>query len=124
MWKDGEVAAMLDWEMALGGEPLADLGYMLYSFESPYHAATRAQKLPGMLNRDEVIALWEQTSGRSAKGVFWHEVAQIGKIAAIIAEGCNMRDTGRSTDPKLELFKQNMGYYLGVMEQMLDGGGF
>jgi aminoglycoside phosphotransferase (APT) family kinase protein len=124
MWRDGEISAMLDWEMALNGDPLADLGYMLYSFESPYHAATRAQKLPGMLSREEVIALWEQVSGRSAAGVFWHEVAQIGKIAAIIAEGCNMWDTGRSTDPKLELFKQNIGYYLGVMEQMLDGGGF
>ncbi|MGE3691723.1 MAG: phosphotransferase family protein [Novosphingobium sp.] len=124
MWLDGEVAAMLDWEMALNGEPLADLGYMLYSFESDYHAATRAQKLGGMLKRDAVIALWEQVSGRSAEGVFWHEVAQIGKIGAIIAEGCNMWDTGRSQDPKLELFKQNLGYYLGVMGAMLDGGGF
>ena len=124
MWKGSDVAAMLDWEMALNGEPLADLGYMLYSFESDFHAATRAQKLPGMLSRGEVIALWEQVTGRSAEGVFWHEIAQIGKIAAIIAEGCNMWDTGRSQDPKLELFKQNMGYYLGVMEQMLGGGGF
>lgn len=124
MWRDGEVVAVLDWEMALNGEPLADLGYMLYSFESDYHAATRAQKLGGMLKRDEVIALWEQVSGRSAEGVFWHEIAQIGKIGAIIAEGCNMWDTGRSQDPKLELFKQNLGYYLGVMGAMLDGGGF
>ena len=124
MWRHDEVAAVLDWEMALNGEPLADLGYMLYSFESDYHAATRAQKLGGMLKRDEVIALWEQVSGRSAEGVFWHEIAQIGKIGAIIAEGCNMWDTGRSQDPKLELFKQNLGYYLAVMETMLDGGGF
>jgi aminoglycoside phosphotransferase (APT) family kinase protein len=115
---------MLDWEMALNGEPLADLGYMLYSFESAYHNATRAQKLGGMLGRDQVIALWEQVSGRSAEGVEWHEIAQIGKIGAIIAEGCNMWDTGRSADPKLELFKQNMDYYLGVMAAMLDGGGF
>lgn len=128
MWRPhdsgAEVAAVLDWEMALNGEPLADLGYMLYSFESDYHVATRAQKLGGMLQRDEVIALWEAVSGRSAEGVFWHEIAQIGKIGAIIAEGCNMWDTGRSQDPKLELFKQNLGYYLGVMGAMLDSGGF
>lgn len=124
MWRDGEVVAVLDWEMALNGEPLADLGYMLYSFESDYHAATRAQKLGGMLKRGEVIELWEKVSGRSAAGVFWHEIAQIGKIGAIIAEGCNMWDTGRSQDPKLEMFKQNLGYYLGVMGKMLDGGRF
>jgi aminoglycoside phosphotransferase (APT) family kinase protein len=122
MWQGDEITAMLDWEMALNGEPLADLGYLLYSFESPFHAATRAQKLPGMLSRAAVIALWEQVSGRSAEGVFWHEVAQIGKIGAIIAEGCNMWDSGRSSDPKLEMFKANIGYYIGVMQQMLDGG--
>lgn len=124
MWKDGRVTAVLDWEMALNGEPLANLGYMLYSFESVYHIATRAQKLPGMLSRDQVIALWSEVSGRSAAGVVWHEIAQIGKIAAIIAEGTNMYNTGRSNDPKLAYFKHNLSYYLGVMEAMLGGGGF
>lgn len=124
MWLDGKVSAVLDWEMTLNGEPLADLGYMLYSFASDHHAATRAQKLPGMLGRDEVIALWSQVSGRSAEGVFWHEIAQIGKIGAIIAEGTNMYVTGRSSDPKLAYFKQNLDYYLGVMAAMLDAGGF
>lgn len=124
MWEDARVSAVLDWEMSLNGEPLADLGYMLYSFESEYHAATRAQKLPGMLRREEVIALWSQVSGRSAEGHFWHEIAQLGKIGAIIAEGANMFVTGRSSDPKLAYFQKNLDYYLGVMGSMLDGGGF
>lgn len=124
MWKDGQITAMLDWEMALNGEPLADLGYMLYGFESEHHGSTTPQKQQGMPSRSQVIALWEQVSGRSADGVFWHEIAQIGKITAIIAEGTNMWLTGRSKDPKLEYFAKNLGYYLGVMEAMLDGGGF
>lgn len=124
MWQDHRITAMLDWEMALNGEPLANLGYMLFFFASEYHSATRAQKLPGMLARAEVIALWEEVSGRSAQGVVWHEIAQIGKLAAIIAEGVNMANTGRSNDPRLEIFKQNIGYYLGAMQAMLDGGGF
>lgn len=124
MWQDYELSVMLDWEMALNGEPLADLGYMLYLFRSDYHDATRAQKLPGMLDREAVIALWSAVSGRSAAGVFWHEIAQIAKITAIIAEGANMFDTGRSSDPKLIYFKQNLDHYLGVTRAMLDGGGF
>ncbi len=124
MWQDQRITAVLDWEMALNGEPLADLGYMLFFFASDYHSATRAQKLPGMLTRDEVIDRWEQVSGRSAAGVAWHEIAQIGKTAAIIAEGVNMANTGRSSDPRLEIFKQNIGYYLSAMQAMLDGGGF
>ncbi len=119
MWQDGRISAMLDWEMALNGEPLADLGYMLYAFESAFHGATTPTRQPGMLGRGEVIALWEQVSGRSAEGVFWHEIAQIGKISAIIAEGANMFLTGRSQDPKLTHMVKHRAYYLGVMESML-----
>jgi aminoglycoside phosphotransferase (APT) family kinase protein len=122
MWHDGEISAVLDWEMALNGEPLADLGYLLYSFESEFHGATRAQKLPGMLSRAEVIALWSEVSGRSTEGLLWHEIAQIGKITAIIAEGVNMHVTGRSQDPKLAQFPQVLAYYAGVMAAMLDAG--
>ncbi|MCW1428378.1 phosphotransferase family protein [Novosphingobium sp. JCM 18896] len=124
MWQDGKVSAVLDWEMALNGEPLADLGYMLYGFACPYHGATTPQKQPGMPDRAQVIAWWEEASGRSAEGVFWHEIAQIGKITAIIAEGTNMWLTGRSEDPKLAYFAKNLDYYLGVMTAMLDGGDF
>ncbi len=124
MWDDYRISAMLDWEMSLNGDPLADLGYMMYLFESKYHAATRAPKLPGMLKRDEVITHWEQVSGRSAKGIIWHEIAQIAKITAIIAEGSNMLNTGRSNDPKLAYFKQNLDYYLGVVGAMLTGEGY
>ncbi|MEJ5975879.1 phosphotransferase family protein [Novosphingobium sp. PS1R-30] len=124
MWQAGQVSAVLDWEMALNGEPLADLGYMLYGFASDYHGATTPQKQPGMPDRAQVIAWWEEASGRSAEGVFWHEIAQIGKITAIIAEGTAMWLTGRSQDPKLAYFAKNLDYYLGVMTTMLDGGDF
>jgi aminoglycoside phosphotransferase (APT) family kinase protein len=124
MWDDFRISAMLDWELALNGEPLADLGYMLYLFASDFHGAARPCKLPGMLSRDAAIALWSQVSGRSTEGLAWHEIAQIAKITAIIAEGVNMAETGRSHDPKLALFKQNFDYYLGVIDAMLDAGGF
>lgn len=124
MWENHQISALLDWEMSLNGDPLADLGYMLYLFESDYHGATRAPRLPGMLKRDDVIALWEQVSGRSAKGIIWHEIAQIAKITAIIAEGSNMLNTGRSSDPKLAYFKQNLEHYLGVVGAMLNGAGY
>lgn len=124
MWHEGRVSAVLDWEMALNGDPLADLAYMLYAFESPYHGAARAQKLPGMLSRAQVIARWTEITGRSAEGLAWHEIAQIGKISAIIAEGTNMWLTGRSGDPKLAQFARTLDYYSGVMAAMLDGAGY
>ena len=124
MWKDGEIAAVLDFEMALNGEPLSDLGYVLYNFDSVYHRAARAQKLGGMMQRDEVIALWSRITGRAVDGLIWHEAAQMAKLSAIIAEGANMFNTGRSADPKLSFFAKNLDYYLGVTEAMLDGPEF
>jgi aminoglycoside phosphotransferase (APT) family kinase protein len=124
MWHNFQIAAVLDWEMALNGEPLSDLGYLLYGFASPFHGATRAQKLSGMYSREQVIALWCEVSGCSAQGIEWHEIAQIGKISAIIAEGVNMYVSGRSADPKLAYFQANLDYYLGAMNAMLDAEGY
>jgi aminoglycoside phosphotransferase (APT) family kinase protein len=124
MWHDFKIAAVLDWEMALNGEPLSDLGYLLYSFESPHHRGGRAQKLSGMYTREQVISQWREVSGRTAEGVEWHEIAQLGKICAIIAEGVNMYVTGRSADPKLAYFQNNLDYFMGVMDAMLNAGDY
>ena len=120
MWRDRAIAAMLDWEMALNGEPLSDLAYMLYAFESRHHPATRAQKLPGMLDRTRVIALWQEVSGRSAQGVAWHEAAQFCKLCGILAEGVAMHDSGRSSDPKLAYFRANLDSWIAITRAMLD----
>ncbi len=123
MWSNGEISAMLDWEMALNGEPLADLAYMLYMFESHFHPPTRALKLSGMLSREEAIALWSAETGRPAKGVEWHEIAQFCKLCAIVAEGVNMRVSGRSSDPKLVYFQANLDSWLALTRSMLDDMG-
>lgn len=124
MWRDHRISAVLDWEMSLNSDPISDLAYMLYLFPNRYQEGGRASKLPGMLTRDQVIALWEEVSGRSAKGLLWHEIAQVAKITSIIAEGTNMYVTGRSTDPKLAWFKKTFDHYLGVLHAMLADGGF
>jgi aminoglycoside phosphotransferase (APT) family kinase protein len=124
LWHDGRLSAMLDWEMALNGEPLSDLGYMLYFFESAFHGPTRALKLSGMLKREQVMNLWSREAGRSAEGVYWYEMAQIGKICAIMAEGANMFETGRSSDPKLRYARRYLENDLSVMNAMLDAGNF
>ena len=109
--------------MALNGEPLADLGYVLYGFESNHHRAATPQSHSGMIKRNEVVALWSQVSGRSAEGFEWHEIAQLGKINAIIAEGKNQFDAGKSRDPKLALFEKSLAYYLNAMKAMLNERG-
>ena len=123
MWHDKQISAVLDWEMALNGEPLGDLAYMLYGFESAFHPALRAQKLPGMLDREGVIALWSEVSGRSSEGVEWHEIAQFAKLCAILAEGVDMFVSGRSDDPKLAYFQDNLDGWIALTNAMLAAQG-
>jgi aminoglycoside phosphotransferase (APT) family kinase protein len=123
MWHEGKLSAVLDWEMALNGEPLCDLGYLMIFFEGPFHRAATQLKEPGMFPREEAIALWERVTGRSSQGLIWHEMAQIAKILCTMAEGTNLWVTGKNTDPKLAYFEQNLDYYLGVLVSMLDAEG-
>ncbi|MGE4322164.1 MAG: phosphotransferase family protein [Sphingobium sp.] len=101
LWRDGRLTAMLDWELAINGEPLAELGYMLYFFESERHPAALGCDLPGMWRRDRVIAEWERATGRSAQGIEWYEAAAGAKIAAIMAYGYHLTQSGQSDDPRM-----------------------
>ena len=66
--------AILDWEMATIGDPLADIGYMMLHWVQPARrpAAFTLQSvthLPGFPTRQELIALYEERSGRSMQSL-------------------------------------------------------
>jgi aminoglycoside phosphotransferase (APT) family kinase protein len=122
MFAEGRLSAVLDFELAQNGDPLYDLGYLLFFFESPHHGAQLAQKQAGMLNRDQVIALWCAVSGRAADGLAWYEAAALGKICAILARATALVDSGRSDDPRLLRFKKNLDLNLDAVTGILDEG--
>jgi aminoglycoside phosphotransferase (APT) family kinase protein len=104
LFVDGRISAVLDWEFAYNGDPLSDLGYLLYFFASEFHGPTRPTRLSGMWTREQVITAWEQASGRSAAEVAWHEAAQITRLSAMIVTAANLFAAGQSDDKRFELF--------------------
>jgi len=102
LWHDGRLAALLDWELAYNGDPLADLGYVL-SLWFPYFGgpAQPGFDLPGVPDRDTVIERWETRTGRTARDVLWHEAAAHVKIAAILLLGAELHQRGHADDPRL-----------------------
>ena len=120
LWQDGKLQAMLDWELAINGEPLAELGYMLYFFESDRHPAALGCDLPGMWRRDRVIAEWESITGRSAKGIEWYEAAAGAKIAAIMAYGYYLTQSGQSSDPRMAAWLPHVEDWTNMTEGFLD----
>jgi aminoglycoside phosphotransferase (APT) family kinase protein len=85
----GRVVAVLDWEMATLGDPLADLGlFLLYWGRSEAQVVATGAAIStaaGFLSRDDVIERYAKQSGRSLDALDWYEVFASYKLAIIVA---------------------------------------
>jgi aminoglycoside phosphotransferase (APT) family kinase protein len=90
----GRIVAVLDWEMATLGDPLADLGLFLLYWGRPEAQVVATggviDPAAGFLTRDAVIARYAQASGRSLEALDFYEVLASYKLA-IIVEGIHAR---------------------------------
>lgn len=95
--------AILDWELATLGDPLADVGYLcalwaqrgdppMGSFE--LSGVTRAEGFP---TREELVARYEAASGRAMTDIRWYRTLALWK-ATIFMEGNYRRALAGSTD--------------------------
>jgi aminoglycoside phosphotransferase (APT) family kinase protein len=110
-----ELVAIFDWELSTIGDPLADVGYLTVTWVEPddpqdsmfanLNAVTRAG---GFLRREEMIARYEQRSGRSMSALNWYQALALWK-AAVFMEGNYKRfQAGSSDDEYLALFDRGV----------------
>ena len=73
IYRDFAVAAVLDWEMAGIGDPLADLGWWLFADDALTrgHGGTR---LPGFPSADATAQRWSAATGRSTDALPYYEM--------------------------------------------------
>ena len=90
----GRVAAVLDWEMATLGDPLADLGMLLMYWRRPGEvAASEVHELTqadGFIEREEVVATYAAATGFDLEGIDFFVALAHFKLA-VIAEGIRAR---------------------------------
>jgi len=109
------VVAIFDWELATIGDPLADLGYMTVTWVarddpedtmfSSLSAVTRAEGFP---SREQMIARYEERSGRSMAALNWYQALALWK-AAVFMEGNYKRFlAGASDDSFLAIFDEGV----------------
>ncbi|MEA2426974.1 MAG: hypothetical protein QOF37_602 [Thermoleophilaceae bacterium] len=106
--------AIFDWEMATIGDPLADVGYMTATWSEPdgetktMFDLTTVTRSEGFMKRDELVARYEQASGRSMSDLRWYQALAIWK-AAVFMEGNYKRSlAGTTDDPYLKLFDEGV----------------
>jgi aminoglycoside phosphotransferase (APT) family kinase protein len=109
------VVAIFDWELSTIGDPLADLGYMTVTWIEPgdqadtmFSSLTAVTRQEGFPTRDELIALYEQRTGRSVSDLRWYQTLALWK-AAVFMEGNYKRfSQGMSDDEYLGMFDKGV----------------
>ncbi|HEY1834128.1 MAG TPA: phosphotransferase family protein [Solirubrobacteraceae bacterium] len=105
------LAAVLDWEMATIGDPLADLGYlcMMWSeagdptggLRQHLGSVTRGEGFP---TRAELIARYEERSGRSMGDIRWYTTLALWKSVVFMEGNYKRAISGTTDDPYLKTF--------------------
>jgi aminoglycoside phosphotransferase (APT) family kinase protein len=111
----GRVVAVFDWELATIGDPLADLGYLTVTWIAPeddgdtmFSALSAVTRQPGFPTRDELVARYEQRSGRSMHALHWYQALALWK-AAVFMEGNYKRFlAGNSDDSFMAAFDEGV----------------
>jgi aminoglycoside phosphotransferase (APT) family kinase protein len=103
------LVGVFDWEMATIGDPLSDVGYLLMTWSEPEDPDHHFELAPvtrreGFPSRDELVARYEERSGRSIPDIRWYVVLALWK-ATVFMEGNYRRALeGRTDDPYLKGF--------------------
>lgn len=113
---DGEIAAVLDWEISTLGDPLADLGILLAYWSEPTddflplgHAATTDH---GFLGRAELVATYQNQTGRDTSDMEFFFAFASWRLACIL-EGVHARYVGGANPEipdEVEVFPQSVVY--------------
>jgi len=104
LFSDGNVRAVVDWEMAsLGGHEM-DLGWWLFLDE--FHSLL-VPRLDGLGSRAETIALWEAGTNERAEHLEWYEVLAGVRFAIVMMRIAQLSSTHGTNRSQVEDSAQN-----------------
>ncbi|KAM9866109.1 hypothetical protein ACIFOC_01022 [Leucobacter aridicollis] len=83
------VLAVLDWEMATLGDPLADLGYLTATYSDPASPRTvmeltSATREPGYLTRDQLAERYAAGTGLDISDLEWYQALALWKASVFL----------------------------------------
>jgi aminoglycoside phosphotransferase (APT) family kinase protein len=96
--------AIFDWELATIGDPLADVGYLVATWsqaddpEDALRGLSAATRRPGFPTREQLIARYEERSGRSMSDVRWYMTLALWKSAVFLEGSYKRRLAGTTED--------------------------
>jgi aminoglycoside phosphotransferase (APT) family kinase protein len=108
------IEAVLDWEMATVGDPLADLGLTLCYWTWANAPQLRGGGVPaltsqpGWYTRDEFVQRYAERTGRDLSQIGYYEVLGIFKLAVIVQQIYFRFRAGQTRDMRFEKFGERV----------------
>ena len=120
------VEAVLDWEMATIGDPLADVGLTLCYWSwsaAPELGTHRVQALtfrPGWHTREQFIARYAERSGRDLSRIAYYEILGIFKLAVILQQIYFRFHRGQTSDVRFRDFNVQVKSLAGLAASLAE----
>jgi aminoglycoside phosphotransferase (APT) family kinase protein len=99
-----KITAILDWEMSTIGDPLADLGYLCTLYVDRNDPSlgkfelTSVTRDEGWPLREELVARYEEMSGRSMSDIRWYQALALWKSVVFMEGNYRRASSGQSDD--------------------------
>ncbi|MEA2256306.1 MAG: hypothetical protein QOG35_2351 [Solirubrobacteraceae bacterium] len=122
------IVAVFDWEMATIGDPLADLGYLAATWidrnDPPqgHFELSRVTREEGFPLREELVARYEELSGRSVTDLRWYRTLALWKSVVFMEGNYRRAAAGTTDDPYLKDFDEGVVELAHRAEALTRGG--
>jgi aminoglycoside phosphotransferase (APT) family kinase protein len=109
-----KIEAVLDWEMATVGDPLADLGLTLCYWAWAEAPQLRARGVPaltsqaGWYTRDQFVQRYAERTGRDLSRIAYYEVLGVFKLAVILQQIYYRFRCGQTQDARFQDFGERV----------------
>lgn len=116
IWRDGRIAAFLDWEMVTLGDPLSDVGWVCMK-----RVRGKSPLMSALIEKERLFRTYQELTGIRVRDeeVFFWEVLGYAKLGAIEISGLRAIVDGINPDIRLASFEFNLMPLLDELAQML-----
>jgi len=120
-----EIEAVLDWEMATVGDPLADLGLTLcyWAWAGAPQLRSRAMPAitsqPGWYTRDQFVQRYAERAGRDLSKISYYEVLGVFKLAVILQQIYYRFKRGQTRDARFQDFDTRVNGLIELADSLI-----